>query len=179
MDIKINQDLQQDNEEPISMFFDENFVPHAYLDAFFNNIIIRSNNSISITNNNSSLTNNINLKNLMKNSNELLSYLDYYSFELSNELSNKVVTLNNSVEVISNEHHNNNIIRLEYYLDNLSNSVVNLHNDINTINSKIDELNLTTDQYHLHNHPSSINKLIQLQKIKENLLVLLNIFQTI
>ena len=72
------------SDELLSMFFDDEFVPHAYLDAVY------AQSAASSGGNN--LTNLKYIQQLQERSAILLTHMDYYTNELTNELESQNCT---------------------------------------------------------------------------------------
>lgn len=127
------------SDELLSMFFDDEFVPHAYLDAFFSNDM-----------NSTNLKNSSNIQSLQHRSSLLLSNLDFLTNELTNDLESKIDKLYNSNSIISYSYNNNNnetstsklkpTSRLEYYIDSLLISIQSLNEIIESIQHKINTI---------------------------------------
>ncbi|CCH45716.1 Conserved oligomeric Golgi complex subunit [Wickerhamomyces ciferrii] len=174
------------SEELLSMFFDDEFVPHAYLDAFF------TNGSKSIN-----LKNQSTINQLQNNSSLLLSNLDFLTNELTNDLESKINKLYNSNSIVSysyqnlNNNNTNNdnssklkpTSRLEYYIDSLIISIQSLKEIIETTSNKINDIKGGTpsdseeNQTLTSTNTSTVQKLINLSTAKVNLLQVLKNFE--
>lgn len=160
------------SDELLSMFFDDEFVPHAYLDAFFN-IDSQNNNLKKISN----------IQQLQQRSSNLLSNLDFLTNELTNDLEDKIKKLYNSNSIISYSYNQNDesttsklkpTSRLEYYIDSLLISIQSLNELIDLITTKI-----TTLQSQNIESNSTVQKLINLSISKTNLLKILKFLELI
>lgn len=162
------------SDELLSMFFDDEFVPHAYLDAFFSNDL-----------NSTNLKNSSNIQSLQHRSSLLLSNLDFLTNELTNDLESKIDKLYNSNSIISYSYNNTNnnetstsklkpTSRLEYYIDSLLISIQSLNEIIESIQHKINTIksNSTTTS-------ETVQTLINLSISKTNLFKVLNFLELI
>lgn len=161
------------SDELLSMFFDDEFVPHAYLDAFFSNDL-----------NSTNLKNFSNIQSLQHRSSLLLSNLDFLTNELTNDLESKIDKLYNSNSIISYSYNNNNnetstsklkpTSRLEYYIDSLLISIQSLNEIIESIQHKINTMksNSTTTS-------ETVQTLINLSISKTNLFKVLKFLELI
>lgn len=162
------------SDELLSMFFDDEFVPHAYLDAFFSNDL-----------NSTNLKNSSNIQSLQHRSSLLLSNLDFLTNELTNDLESKIDKLYNSNSIISYSYNNTNnnetstsklkpTSRLEYYIDSLLISIQSLNEIIESIQHKINTIksNSTTTS-------ETVQTLINLSISKTNLFKVLKFLELI
>jgi len=165
------------SDELLSMFFDDEFVPHAYLDAFLsNNIKTRSSSTTSNTTTN--LKNLSTIQSLQHNSSLLLSNLDFLTNELTNDLESKIHKLHNLNSIISYSYQNSDetsklkpTSRLEYYIDSLLISIESLNETIESITSKINLLQSQPD--------STMKNMINLSFAKTNLIKVLKFLELI
>lgn len=167
------------SDELLSMFFDDEFVPHAYLDAVY------AQSAASSGGNN--LTNLKYIQQLQERSAILLTHMDYYTNELTNELESQISKLYNCNSIVSYSYDasakgsigpSNNLkptTRLEYYIDSLSISIHSLNDTIAAIGTKLKE-NKDQDS---EGPFKGINKLLLLTKAKQNLLEVQNALETI
>ncbi|AMD21850.1 HFL006Wp [Eremothecium sinecaudum] len=143
-------------DELLEMFFDEEFVPHAYLD------ILLSSKDLSI-------------KDIQLLSNSLLSRLDYYTGRLTKQLEITIQKLQKPAEILIysklRDEHNIGTTKLEYYLDTLGNSMKLLESDIDKINTDLSELNKKYDD-----SEELAVKLNKLDLIKSRLTAILSTF---
>ncbi|AET40551.1 Golgi transport complex subunit COG7 Ecym_6166 [Eremothecium cymbalariae DBVPG len=144
-------------DEILEMFFDEQFVPQAYLDILLSSTEIPLNDMQSI-------------------SWSLLSRLEYYTRYLTKELENTIKVLKKPAEILSyskfQSEGNLGTTKLEYYLDTLANSVKSLESDIVKINSQLVELDTS------YEHSAGIvDKLNKLKLTKSRLLTVQDVFQ--
>lgn len=112
------------------MFFDEDFLPHAYLDILLD-------------------PQELPISDLQSVSSSLLSKLDLYTDRLTRELEMTIQKLRKPTELLSYSSTYSPMERttkLEYYLDTLGNSVKNLKDDIITVNKQLDELNSSSQE---------------------------------
>lgn len=159
--------MAQINEESLSMFFDADFNPSNYVDALFQ--------SISGNQPQSLIYSKKNLQSVSNKCSNLITHLDYHTSELSSNLIDQIESLQNSSKVIthglnSDEEFNglNEMTRLQYFTNTLNHSVLLLQSDIKQAN---EELNINKAQ------PESIDKLIKLKSIRNNLNQVLIIFE--
>ncbi|ODV93349.1 hypothetical protein PACTADRAFT_18842 [Pachysolen tannophilus NRRL Y-2460] len=186
--------------EALSMFFDEDFSPHAYLDALFTSTLSAGPNTPRLSK--TKLTSVNSLQSLQSKCSNLLAHLDYYTNELTKDLEAKIRYLHSSSSIISYSYDNNNYnnnsnnnsnsndengidkdlyvnngtTRLENYIDNLSNAIHTLYDDVNMVNSQISELEYNRDES--NSDRAILIKLSKLKKIKIKMLSILNIFET-
>lgn len=160
--------MAQVNDESLSMFFDSDFNPSNYVDALFQSI---SNNKLQ-----SQIYSKNNLQSLSNKCSNLVTHLDYHTSELSNNLISQIETLQNSSKIITQGLNNdevlnalNDMTRLQYFINTLNNSILLLQTDIKQVN---EELNVNNES-----QPESINNLIKLKGIKNNLNQVLAIFE--
>lgn len=160
--------MTQINDESLSMFFDSDFNPSNYVDALFQSI---SNNKLQ-----SQVYSKTNLQSLSNKCSNLVTHLDYHTSELSNDLINQIEVLQNSSKVITQGLNNdevpnalNDMTRLQYFINTLNNSILLLQTDIKQVNEELNENN--------ESQPESIDNLIKLKSIKNNLYQVLVIFE--
>ncbi|CDO91917.1 unnamed protein product [Kluyveromyces dobzhanskii CBS 2104] len=118
------------NSEPLlNMFFDEDFVPQAYVDILLSSFQTDQ------------------LDELKTNCSGLLSKLDYYNGNISKELESTIQRLQKPAELIvySASEEQQGTTKLEYYLDTLANSVNLLEIDVKDIDKQLLELNSRYD----------------------------------
>lgn len=157
-------------EELLNMFFDDEFVPHAYLDALFSAI------PGATSDGSQSLTNPKNIELMQQRSATLLSHLDFYTSELTNNLETQLTKLRASNSVVSYSYESSNekklkpTTRLEYYIDSLSISVQSLNDTVANVTSKVSSLE--TDSQTTQN-------LLELTKAKQNLIHVQQALETI
>ncbi|KAH3680416.1 hypothetical protein WICMUC_000347 [Wickerhamomyces mucosus] len=159
------------SDQLLSMFFDEEFVPHAYLDALYSN---SSQPHLKTPNKQISMSD---IKLIRQRSSILLKHLDYYTKELTNDLESKIQTLYNSNSIISYSYNDFSLsglksegtdsklkptTRLEYYVNSLSISISTLQDTIEDINFKISE-NVSEKSH------DSTTKLLKLTNARNNL----------
>ncbi|VEU23155.1 DEKNAAC104142 [Brettanomyces naardenensis] len=186
----------------LSMFFDEDFVPHDFLDALFSSSLNRSNQkSLEFANARS-------LQTLQGRCSSLLTHLDYYTNELTRQFEGKMQDLENSSSIISykkdvgalsSEEDVPNrsavadsslvkgstnvatvdsgddlygITRLQYYIDNLSSALTSTARDLAESNQELSKLNKNRNE-------GSVEDLIQLTKIKQRIGQVIEVFDTV
>lgn len=158
------------SEELLNMFFDDEFVPHAYLDALFSAI------PGATSDGSQSLTNPKNIELMQQRSATLLSHLDFYTSELTNNLETQLTKLRASNSVVSYSYESSNekklkpTTRLEYYIDSLSISVQSLNDTVANVTSKVSSLE--TDSQTTQN-------LLELTKAKQNLIHVQQALETV
>ncbi|KAH3681099.1 hypothetical protein WICPIJ_007931 [Wickerhamomyces pijperi] len=169
------------SEKLLTMFFDDEFVPHAYLDALYSGSVSKS--KPQPTGNTSASSNQYlsskDIKELRQRSSVLLSHLDYYTKELTTDLEGKIQKLYNSNSIISYSYDHSNksndklkpTTRLEYYVNSLSISLSSLRDSIQSISEKIEQSGDSKD--------SISTKLINLNQSKDNLLKVLDTLNVI
>ncbi|OUM51784.1 hypothetical protein BVG19_g910 [[Candida] boidinii] len=147
--------------DALSMFFDNNFVPHAFLDALFSSSLPTTANTRNRTSlyqgaamgaTSKEFASSRALKNMQSKCSALLTHLDYYTNELTKNFESKIEALDESSSVISYSVNNSTlsstakdgmvgITRLEYNIESLSSSVNSLLRDLEEVDSKIKEIN--------------------------------------
>lgn len=154
------------------MFFDAEFNPASYVDALF----------LSMVNNGTSGSQNTytreNLVSIANKSLSLVTHLDYYTNELSQELSGQLAVLKNSSNYVVSvsedgdvpNNDETNITRLQYYVNALGNAVDSLNGDLAKLDPK---------QALLAESPSArpIQNLVQFRTVKGRLQNVLGLFQ--
>lgn len=156
--------------EILGMFFDEGFVPQAFVDILLSNA---ANKDIS---------------QVQAASSSLLSRFDFYTRNLTKELEMTIQKLErlsetlpgtSSVKMDAADNDLSSVSavgssKLEYYLDTLSSAVRVLEGDMAKINSQLDGLD---NKYKTSNN--IVNQLKNLEKIKMRLQKVLNLFTQI
>ncbi|SCV00487.1 LANO_0F07118g1_1 [Lachancea nothofagi CBS 11611] len=115
-------------DEILKMFFDDKFVPLAYLDLLLS-------------------PNGLPLSNLQSVSSSLLSRLDLYTDRLTGELESTIQRLRRPTELLSykNAHfQGEGTTKLQYYLDTLSTSVKDLKENIARVNTQVEDIKLNS-----------------------------------
>ncbi|EGW31291.1 uncharacterized protein SPAPADRAFT_61861 [Spathaspora passalidarum NRRL Y-27907] len=178
---------QQDDtiEESLTMFFDNDFNPPAYIDKLVQSITVptsalpTSPNLSSTTTTTTTTATPISaysknsLSKLSNDISQLIIHLDYYTNELSNNnLKHKLDALNKSNTLIysRDDESTGSTTRLQYHINVLNNSILSLQAELNGINEKLD-IN--------HGKNEAINDLIQLKQVKANLTKVLTIFELV
>ncbi|KAG7661837.1 COG7 [[Candida] subhashii] len=168
-------------EESLTMFFDNNFNPSAYIDKLIQSIIHQGGSTASATP--ISTYSQSSLSNVSNDISELITHLDYYTNELSNHnLKQKLDTLEKSNALIfphginsgDQQEENGGSTRIQYHINILNNSIISLQSELSTINEQIDKsLEATTK------NSQPINNLIELKRVKANLSKVVQIFELI
>ncbi|KAI3403942.1 COG7 [Candida oxycetoniae] len=156
------------NTELISMFFDDEFNPSAFINMLIHKVTSGS-QAYSKTS----------LSKVSHTINQLTTHLDYTITDIAtNELQNKLTILENSNSLINSskldedEHESLETTRLQYYINILNNSIFTLGAELAEINKQIDASN-----ENLNNE--SIQTLIQLKQVKTNLSQVIQVFEDI
>ncbi|KAH7591322.1 Conserved oligomeric Golgi complex subunit 7 [Nakaseomyces glabratus] len=119
----------QDEDAVLKMFFDEQFVPQAFVDILL------------------SKANGTGLNEVRVVTSGLQSRLDYYTEHLTRELEGTISSLEKISDTLPGTWNTSDSYgadgnigssKLEYYLDTLANAVRSLESDIKTLNSQID-----------------------------------------
>ncbi|QLG73302.1 hypothetical protein HG535_0E03860 [Zygotorulaspora mrakii] len=159
----------------LNIFFDESFVPQAFVDILLFNAARQDINQVqSVTS-------------------SMLGRLDYYTKHLTKELESTIRKLESLSETLpgtwdesaqegsSNEEYNSSSLKviggsskLEYYLDTLGSAVRGMESDITKIDGKLDRINQEGDD-----SQNPIYNLENLRKIKERLLIVHQNFSTL
>lgn len=154
---------QLQNEQSLSMFFDNDFNAANYVDALFQSIVSTSNSQ-----------SNYSSKNLNKVSNNIsnfITHLDYYTSELSNDVNHQIETLKlSSQSLIKGEDiaNSSDLSKLQYYINSFNNSILSLQTEIDTFKS-VSQSNKSNNE--------AVNNLIQLKLVRENLIKVLTIIE--
>ncbi|CCD24664.1 Golgi transport complex subunit COG7 NDAI_0D03500 [Naumovozyma dairenensis CBS 421] len=147
------------DDELLEMFFDEGFVPQAYIDIFISTLNANKPNQIQTA------------------SSALLARLDFYTKYLTKELETTIWDLEKLSEALpatlsSNwpaiEDHDPTSFgasKLEYYIDTLGSAVRGLETDMDKVDSKLDALNSNYEK----NSNNLMQKLKGLETIKSRL----------
>lgn len=148
------------NDEILEMFFDEEFVPQAYLDILLSSKEFR-------------------LKELQSVSSSLLSRLDYYTTHLTKELEFTIQKLQKPAEILTYTNRSSDstisgTTKLEYYLETLGCSVKALEKDVDKITQQLDQLNV---KYKDSN--DTVQKIRGLETVKDRLLKVLHYFENL
>lgn len=154
--------------EILEMFFDEGFVPHAFVDILLSNA---ANKDISQA---------------QAVSSSLLSRFDFYTRNLTKELETTIQKLEKlsetlpgtlTIDAADNDSTSLSGVgssKLEYYLDTLSSAVRVLEGDMVKINGQLDKLD---DTY--QSSANIVDQLKKLEKIKARLQKVLNLFNQV
>lgn len=146
------------NDDLLKMFFDEDFVPQAYVDILLSSFQTSQ------------------LDTLKSSCSTLLSRMDYYTGNLTRELETTIQKLQKPAELIlySSNEGQQGTTKLEYYLDTLSNSVSSLELDVHRIKTELEEMN---KQYESSN--AITNTLAKLTVAKTHLLSVKKYFDSL
>lgn len=181
--VETSVDTTEGKDEILQMFFDEEFVPQAFVDILLTD---QSNDD---------------LHSLQTISTNLLTKLDFYTRNLTIELENTIYNLEKLSETLpgtySKYNTDNNykitdsqnpisskkvmgISKLEYYIDTLGSSVKSLESDLNKV--ELDITNLEKKNNNNNNNSKDFNekiltKLNNLKIIKQRLNNVLSIFK--
>ncbi|ABN64413.2 predicted protein [Scheffersomyces stipitis CBS 6054] len=158
------------SEDSVSMFMDPDFNPSNYIDKLFQTITSSSVPSAAYSK--------ASLGKLSYDISQLVTHLDYYTSELSNNnLRQTLQTLNNSNLVIlqgnKDDSSEPNLTRLQYYVNVLNNSILTLSGELKSINEDISQSKVNDRSI----NNESINDLIQLKKVKQNLTSVLHLYE--
>lgn len=155
------------SDELLSMFFDDDFVPHAYLDAVYAQVTPRGVNPWKDPKY---------IQQLQHRSSVLLSHLDHYTNGLTNELESQISKLHTANSIVSYSYEPTEqsklkpTTRLEYYIDSLSISTNSLDDSIKSIEAKIHGLKFEAPE---------TEKLLLLTHAKTNLLKVQKSLETV
>ncbi|AGO13146.1 AaceriAFL010Cp [[Ashbya] aceris (nom. inval.)] len=146
------------HDEILQMFFDEEFVPQAYLDILLSSVDRP-------------------LNELQQISASLLNRLEYYTGVLTKDLEDTIKRLQKPAELLNYSVSNDNsgnmkTTRLEYYMDTLANSVQSLELDVGKINAELAQLDASYET-----STQIVVKITQLELVKSRLQQVLNVFQ--
>lgn len=151
------------DDEILKMFFDESYVPQAFVDILLTNATAKGINQVQTV------------------SSSLLSRLDYYTKHLTKELETTIRNLENLSETLPGTWTVNASVegedegpltltglqgssKLEYYLDTLASAVRALETDMEKIDGQMSELNLKYES-----STDVVEKLFKLETVKERL----------
>ncbi|KAH3666255.1 hypothetical protein OGAPHI_004444 [Ogataea philodendri] len=158
--------------EVLSMFFDDAFVPHDYLDALFTSSL--NLNTPQLKDKSISFASSASLKSLQGKCLSLLTHLDYYTNELTRQFEQKLQDLHNSSSIISYTSDDNaGITRLEYYVEYLASSINSLNRDLDDVNTKLKSVNVPPQSEDL------VKDFQDLKLVKERIKATLDIFEII
>lgn len=158
------------DDEILKMFFDEAFVPQAFVDILLTNATGKGINQVQTV------------------SSSLLSRLDYYTKHLTKELETTIRNLENLSETLPGTWTVNSSFqgedeepitltglqgssKLEYYLDTLASAVRALETDMEKIDCQMSELNSKYES-----STNVVEKLSKLETVKERLHIVLKHF---
>lgn len=138
------------SENELAMFFDEDFSSPAYVDALF----------LSLAPSNPYTAKSLNT--MSSKLLDLVTHLDYYSNELSSDLSKHLAKLQNASSQLSQS--DDDTTRLQYYVNSLHNAVQSLHSDISLV--------FVEDPT-----PPVLEDLVLLRLVRQNLLLVLTLVE--
>lgn len=150
--------------DPLAMFFDDNFNPTSYVDALFH----------SITGTENKFSKQL-LASLSSTLLDVITHLDYHTNEISRDLATKFETLqdlslNLAPSVDSETADLSNNTRLQYYLSAL-------HNTVDTLEEELIEAGKKLKQ-DSGSQLLAVVSLILLKKVKQNIHQVLKVLQT-
>ncbi|QPG74188.1 hypothetical protein FOA43_001512 [Brettanomyces nanus] len=176
----------------LSMFFDDDFLPHDYLDALFSSSLTLS--KPTLRNKSIEFANARSLHVLQSRCSSLLTHFDYYTNELTRQFETKMSDLKNSSSIISyrsetrsakdeisGQTHDNDdslvgITRLEYYVSNLSSALNSTVRDLAETNGKV--LKFAEDN-RFKKAEASVQDLQRMMKVKSRINQVIEVFDTI
>ncbi|RCK67529.1 Conserved oligomeric Golgi complex subunit 7 [Candida viswanathii] len=154
-------------DESLSMFFDDDFNASTYIDKLVSSITSQSSTNATTPISAYSKTS---LTKLSNDISHLITHLDYYTNELTNEnLQRKLDMLDKSNAIISSSE-DNGTTRLQYHAHVLNNAVLSLQAELAEINKQLDDSSINNE---------AIQKLILLKQVKANLHQVLKIFELV
>lgn len=127
--------MTSSREESIAMFYDPEFNAVTYVNALLQ--------SLSKPQYRTQTYSKENLQALSLKCSNLLTHLDFYTNEISRDLTDQLETLQNASDIVtqsidSGDTNNvNGINRLQYYVNSLNNSILMLQNDLRSVNNKM------------------------------------------
>lgn len=160
----------------LPIFQDQEFVPHAFLDAIIQQLAQRQG-----TTGNIDLTSTKDLQLVQSSMLSLLNQLDLLSSDITSELEENVKALENTNSVISYSYQSSDgrsvdsklkpTSRLEYYVDSLGLGINSLNEEVNAITVKkcARPQSLKAEAVEETVLPSKIGRLLELSKSKEDL----------
>lgn len=154
-------------DESLSMYFDDDFNPSAYIDKLVHTItnLNPASSTTPVT-----AYSKLSLTKLSNDISHLITHLDYYTNMITNDsLQKKLDALDKSNEIINNNEENGTT-RLQYHVHVFNNAVLSLQTELNEINKQLDESTINNE---------AIQKLIQLKQVKSNLTKVLSIFELV
>lgn len=166
------------------MFFDEDFEPSNYVDALFNSVITSNSSTQTIHSSSLATSSQIysekNLHSLQNKCSTLISHLDYYTNELSSQLSEKLDVLKDTSSIVS-ANSDDSITRLQYYIISMNNAVTSLQQEVEMASSKRStHIEPTTPGDNADSSSDSpVDNLTNLRDVKGKLLDVLDIFERI
>ncbi|CAK7893881.1 conserved oligomeric Golgi complex subunit 7 [[Candida] anglica] len=157
--------------ETLAMFLDEDFDPASYVDAVFNSVLAAQSTSLP-----SSVYNEKNLHKLQSRCSTLVSHLDFYTNELSSELSGNIEKLKDTSTIVSSglSYDQVEITRLQFYIKSLTNAVVSLQQEVSgVVPAAQEKASLASDP------DGPVEKLTSLKQVKQRLGQVLEVFERI
>lgn len=175
-------------EESLRMFFDNNFNSSVYIDKLIQSIIHQGGNSgtTAMTATPISTYSKGTLSKVSSDISQLITHLDYYTNELSNNnLNQKLAMLEKSNTLIfphgihnereyEPDEESSGSTRLQYHINVLNSSIMSLQSELVSINEQID-----TNLEGATSNTQPINDLIDLKHVKANLIKVLQILELI
>ncbi|SCW01003.1 LAFE_0D02938g1_1 [Lachancea fermentati] len=146
------------NDDMLKMFFDEDFIPQAFVD-----VLLSSQNT--------------QLNELRVVSSSLLSKLDYYTGRLTQELEVSIENLQKPAEplaYLSTASESGKTTKLEYYLDTLANSVKTLEGDISKVTKQLNDMKVINEE-----SQRTVKKIKDLENVKLKLSKVLDVFEKV
>ncbi|CCE79381.1 Piso0_001440 [Millerozyma farinosa CBS 7064] len=157
------------HEESIAMFYDPEFNAVTYVNALLQ--------SLSKPQYQTQTYSKDNLQVLSLKCSNLLTHLDFYTNELSRDLTEQLETLQNASDIVtqnidaSDSNNVKGINRLQYYVNSLNNSILMLQNDLQNVNNKITVNNI--------GHPKAVETLTTLKHAKSQVEKVIEIFENL
>lgn len=165
--------MSTDNDV-LTMFFDENFVPHDFVDALFTSSLAQP-----TLDNSDEFASPRAIQGLQGKFSSLLTHLDYYTNELTRQFEDKMKNLENSSSIISQsdgDDTSKGITRLEYYVGNLSSSLNSISRDLKHANEEVAQV---TEQSTFQKTEVSVADLQQMIHIREGITKVIDVFERV
>lgn len=152
----------------MSMFFDDEFNPSAYIDKLVTSVT-HQNVTTSTT---PSTYSKQSLTKLSHSINQLITHFDYYVNDIANNgLHEKLEMLDKSSALIhTSGDEQGGTSRLQYHLNILDNSIISLQSELTEINKTIESNESINNE--------AVQTLIQLKLVKNNLLKVIEVLET-
>lgn len=155
-----------ESSQSFSMFFDQHFDPSSYVDALFQ--------SFTAEKKFPDVYSKESFQTYSKNCSNLVTHLEYYMQEIVLDLDNKISSLSDSTNIISDSKDGDNpghITRLNYFINALNNSILLLQDEYAQSRKAISEA--------VQKQPRSIELLIKFEEVKKNLTEVLQVLDKI